>query len=308
MELSSKQIILGTAALSAGLIVVCKLLSPEGPVMSGRAKRLAEALFRNAGGNRPAAGSMHMPVVPSPELRELGAPDANGNRQTMTRRLYMQLRVLDVDLKVVSDFDKFFNDLKALLVKTPCVLYKDMNCSSAIALLSWSEYPAFFITEINRILTDPKVASKFIERKGWTMVGRTYSNGHEKDLEEYLFKKPIRNSTRDDWQWAVWYPLRREGLFYVQPPADQCKMLLHHAAIGKAFSEINAAHDIRLKSFGLDAEDNEYVVGLVGDDLHALSRVVEEMRKTRHTAEFLESLGPFFAGQKVWKSEVADKY
>lgn len=308
MEPSSKQIILGTAALSAGLIVVYKLFSTEGPVMSGRARRLAEALFRNAGGNHPTGASMHMPVVPTPELRELGAPDANGDRQTMTRRLYMQLRVLDVDLKVVSDFDKFLNELKALLVKTPCVLYKDMNSNSAIALLSWSEDPAFFITEINRILADPKVASNFNERKGWTMIGKTYSNGHEKDLEEYLFKKPIRNSTRDDWQWAVWYPLRRKGPFYVQPPADQCKMLLHHAAIGKAFSEINAAHDIRLKSFGLDAADNEYVIGLVGDDLHGLSRVVEEMRKTRHTAEFLESLGPFFAGQRVWKSEVADKF
>ena len=302
-----KQIIAATAVASIGILAVSTLLSKEGPVMSGRARRLAEALFRNAGG-RPGhpSGAMHMPTVPSPELREVGAVDASGNRQYSKRRLYMQLRVLDVDLKAVTDMDQFIGDLKNLLTSVPSVLYRDANSNNSIGVLTWSEDPSFFALELNKILSHQKIASKFHERDGWTMFGKTYSNGHEKDLEEYLFRKPIRTSTKDEWNWAIWYPLRRRGPFYVQPPADQCQMLLYHAAIGKAFSEVNAAHDVRLKCFGIDGQDNEYIVGIIGDDLHGLSRVVEEMRKTRHTAEYLESLGPFFVGQKFWKSPLAD--
>jgi hypothetical protein len=303
-----KQIIAATAAASIGILAVSSLLSKEGPVMSGRARRLAEALFRNAGGRpgHPSGAAMHMPKVAPPELREVGATDSSGERQYMKRRLYMQLRVLDVDLKAIADLGKFFEELKNLLSSVPCVLYRDANANNSIGVLTWSEDPSFFAIDLNRILSDERIASKFSERSGWTMFGKTYSNGHEKDLEEYLFRKPIRTSTKDEWNWAIWYPLRRRGPFYVQPPADQCQMLLHHAAIGKAFSEVNAAHDVRLKCFGIDAQDNEYVVGIIGDDLHCLSRVVEEMRKTKHTAEYLESLGPFFVGQKMWKSPLAD--
>ena len=310
MDNQSKQILTLTAAAVVGVIavssVISKVASSDNPAMSGRAQRLAQALFTNAGGHPGSSSSMHMPVVAPPELREVGAPSTTtGERQFMTRRLYMQVRVLDVDLKLVPDMAKFVQSLQTLLANIPCVLYKDITANNAIGLATWSEDPAFFATELNSILANPTIASKFVERVGWTMFGKTYSNGHEKDLEEYLFKKPIRTTTKDEWDWAVWYPLRRKGPFYVQPPSEQCKMLLHHAAIGKAFSELHAAHDVRLKCFGMDGNDNEYVVGLMGDDLHALSRVVEEMRKTRHTAEFIERLGPFFVGQKIWKSQRA---
>jgi hypothetical protein len=38
------------------------------------------------------------------------------------------------------------------------------------------------------------------------------------------------------------------------------------------------------------------VIGLCGKDLHPLSHVVQAMRKTRQTAEFMEQMGPFFIG------------
>jgi len=302
-----REILITTAAISAGILTVSAVISKlrsRDEIVPGRFKRLAEALMRNAGGRHTAA-AVHMPKVNPPELREVGAPDSTtGERQFMTRRLYMQMRVLDIDLKSTTSIDSFLSDLKSLLTTIPSVIYMDAVSNNSIGVLTWSENPSFFVDILNPLLANSKIASKFTERTGWTMFGKSYSNGHEKDLEEFLFKKPIRNATRDDWDWAIWYPLRRKGPFYVQPPSDQCSMLLTHAAIGKAFSDLNAAHDIRLKCFGMDGKDNEYIVGLVGDDFHGLSRVVEEMRKTRHTAEFLESLGPFFVGKKIWKSNM----
>jgi chlorite dismutase len=290
-----------------GIIGVSALLSQlrkaDVDIVPGRFRRLAEALMRNAGGS--GGHKVHLPKVSPPELREVGAPDSiTGERQFMTRRLYMQLRVLDVDLSKM-ELTKFLETLKTLLSSMPSVMYMDAVSNNSVGVLIWSEDPSDFVTRLNPILSNKSLAPYFTERSGWTMFGKTYSNGHEKDLEEFLFKKPIRNATRDDWDWGIWYPLRRKGPFYIQPPEDQCSMLLTHAAIGKAFSDLNAAHDIRLKSFGMDPDDNEYIVGLVGDDFHGLSRVVEEMRKTKHTAEYLESLGPFFVGKKVWKSALA---
>ena len=302
--MKESQVLVATAAASLGLLAVSALFSPRpAEALPGRVRRLADALFARAGGEAGSGKTvLHgLPKVPIPELREVGAASLSGERQFMSKRLYMQLRVLDIDLAKI-DMDAFISKLKAKMASVPCVLYRDTVANDSLALLTWSEDPTFFATSLNGILGSKDLAPFLTERTGWTMFGKTYSNGHEKDLEEFLFKKPVRTATKEDWDWAVWYPLKRRGPFYMQPPDDQCRMLLQHAAIGKAFSDLNAAHDIRLKCFGLDAQDNEYILGLCGDDLHGLSRVVEEMRKTRHTAEFLESLGPFFVGKRLWSN------
>jgi hypothetical protein len=44
------------------------------------------------------------------------------------------------------------------------------------------------------------------------------------------------------------------------------------------------------------------VIGLIGKDLFPLSAMVQAMRKTRQTSEFLEKLGPFFIGKAVWQN------
>jgi chlorite dismutase len=69
-----------------------------------------------------------------------------------------------------------------------------------------------------------------------------------------------------------------------------------HGKIGRAYGEQDLAHDVRLACYGLDAADNEFVIGLIGKDLHPLSHVVESMRRTRQTAEFMQHMGPFFIG------------
>jgi chlorite dismutase len=75
-----------------------------------------------------------------------------------------------------------------------------------------------------------------------------------------------------------------------------------HAGIGKAYGAADLAHDIRLACHGLDANDNEFVIGLIGRDLHPLSHVVQAMRRTRQTAEFIVQMGPFFVGHALWRS------
>ena len=105
------------------------------------------------------------------------------------------------------------------------------------------------------------------------------------------------------WPWAVWYPLRRRGSFAKLPAEDQRAILMEHGTIGRAFGEADLGHDIRLACYGLDPADNDFVIGLVGKDLHPLSVLVQTMRKTRQTSEFIERLGPFFVGRAVWRSE-----
>lgn len=62
------------------------------------------------------------------------------------------------------------------------------------------------------------------------------------------------------------------------------------------------AQDIRLTSNGLDVNDNDFVVGLVGPDLYPLFHLVQSMRKTIQTSEHIEKLGPFFIGRACWQS------
>jgi chlorite dismutase len=78
--------------------------------------------------------------------------------------------------------------------------------------------------------------------------------------------------------------------------------LREHATIGRAYGEQDLAHDVRLACHGLDARDNEFVIGLVGKALHPLSHIVQTMRKTRQTSEFINQMGPFFVGRVAWRS------
>ena len=39
------------------------------------------------------------------------------------------------------------------------------------------------------------------------------------------------------------------------------------------------------------------MIGLVGHTLHPLSHLVQAMRKTRQTSEFIAHMGPFFVGR-----------
>ena len=107
---------------------------------------------------------------------------------------------------------------------------------------------------------------------------------------------PVKNVLAEDTPWHVWYPLRRSGAFARLDPQEVSGMMREHGAIGHAYGQLELAHDVRLACHGLDAKDNEFVIGLVGKELHPLSHLVQSMRKTRQTSEFIVQMGPFFVG------------
>ena len=79
-------------------------------------------------------------------------------------------------------------------------------------------------------------------------------------------------------------------------------MVKGHAVLGHAYGDTDLAHDIRLACHGLDPHDNDFVIGLVGRDLHPLSHLVQTMRKTVQTSQYIQTLGPFFVGHALWQS------
>ena len=182
------------------------------------------------------------------------------------------------------------------------VLYEDVNDPRGIALLIVGQDPAVFLDRGRPLLNAPPFAS-LIQKPEYTMLGRTYAIGYEPDLKETLLDRPQRTVLNPAWNWAVWYPLRRSGRF-AQLPADEQRVILsEHGAIGMSFGAADYAHDIRLACHGLDKDDNDFVVGLIGRELYPLSKIVQEMRKTQQTALYLERLGPFFVGRVVWQSK-----
>ena len=138
------------------------------------------------------------------------------------------------------------------------------------------------------------------------MLGRTYSIGYEPDLEDTLFEKPRYKILNPEFSWAVWYPLQRSKDFYVLPEAKQRQILAEHGSIGKRYGFAGLAADIRLACHGLDKHDNDFIIGLLGPNLFPLSAVVQEMRKTEQTSQYLDSLGPFFVGKVAWQSPKTD--
>ena len=78
-------------------------------------------------------------------------------------------------------------------------------------------------------------------------------------------------------------------------------MLMEHGGIGHAFGKAGYATDVRLAGHGLNMEDNDFIIGLLGKELFPLSALVQRMRQTRQTSEFIENMGPFFVGRAVWQ-------
>ena len=125
------------------------------------------------------------------------------------------------------------------------------------------------------------------------MFGRTYLVGYEQDLEATLLTRPRRRVLDPEWPWAIWYPLRRVKTFETLPEQEQRIVLMEHAGIGMSFGKAGYAHDIRLACHGLDKNDNDFVIGVLGRELYPLSALIQAMRKTKQTSQYLESLGRF---------------
>jgi len=217
---------------------------------------------------------------------------------TSDRRLFMQLLVYAgcTDAKPLTAALES-HDVEA-------VLYADLGDPTGVGLLSFSEDPAFFVTSLRDLLS-AEPFSALTSRPEMTMFGRTYASGFEPGLEDWLLQRPRRTVLNPAWPWAIWYPLRRVGAFARLDPKEQSAILREHATIGRAYGDADLAHDIRLACHGLDTHDNDFVIGLVGRELHPLSHLVQAMRKTAQTSEYIQGLGPFFIGHATWRSKPA---
>jgi len=224
------------------------------------------------------------------DVRERGA-----NQQSVDRRLFMQLQVLGG----CSDSKPLVRALEASRVEA--VLYQDLNDPRGVAVLGMSEDPAFFVGPFRELLNAGPFGELMLKPE-LTMVGRTYASGFEADLEEWLLRRPRRTALNPEWPWAIWYPLRRTGGFARLPAQEQGTIIREHSVLGRAYGEADLAHDVRLACHGLDAHDNDFVIGLVGHALHPLSHLVQAMRKTVQTSQYLQTLGPFFVGHVLWQS------
>ncbi|MGQ0732301.1 MAG: chlorite dismutase family protein [Acidobacteriota bacterium] len=181
------------------------------------------------------------------------------------------------------------------------VLYEDVSDPFGVGLVTFSEDLGYFVQDVRQFLRRAPFAD-LVAKPEYTMLGRTYALGYESDLLEVLIRRPVRHLLNPQLAWAIWYPLRRAGSFEQLSPKEQNAILMEHGGVGRAYGKAGYAHDVRLACHGLDKNDNDFVIGLLGPELHALSSIVQRMRRTRQTSLHLERLGPFFVGRVLWQS------
>lgn len=242
---------------------------------------------------RPA--STHTPAADAPlDLRERGGMK-EGQPQLSDRRLFVSLNAWTGcrDSK----------PLAAALAQTglDCVVYEELSDPLGVAVLAMTESPAKLLDALRPALASAPFAA-LSPKPEFSMLGRTYSLGYEPQLEDWLLQRPRRVALDPASPWAVWYPLRRSGAFSRLPRAEQMEILKEHGIIGRRFGDAGHAQDIRLACHGLDKNDNDFVIGLVGKELSPLSQLVEAMRPTVQTSQYLTNLGPFFVGRAAWRS------
>jgi hypothetical protein len=224
------------------------------------------------------------------DIREHGA-----RQQISDRRLFMQLHVFTGCL----DTKPLVHELEAS--RQEAVLYRDVNDPRGVGVLTLTEDPVRLVQGLRELLNaEPFTGLGY--RAEFTMLGRTYASGFEIDLEDWLLRRPRRTVMNPAWPWGIWYPLRRVGAFARLSPQEQGAIIREHSALGRAYGEADLAHDVRLACHGLDVHDNDFVIGLVGRDLHPLSHLVQAMRKTVQTSQYIHTLGPFFVGHALWQS------
>lgn len=229
-----------------------------------------------------------------PDLSEKGGLKG-GAPQRSDERLFMQL----------TAFGGCRNTAAAVAylaaANLPAVLYEDLNDPLGLAVLTLSKSPDHFIEKVRPLVSEGPFSSLELKPQ-YAMFGRTYSLGYEPDLVDTLIHRPTRTVLNAKWPWAIWYPMRRSGRFAQLPVEEQRGILAEHGAVGMTFGAADYVHDVRLACHGLDRDDNDFIIGLIGKDLFPLSAVVQAMRKTQQTSLYLERLGPFFVGRVVWQS------
>ncbi len=248
----------------------------------------------HAGG--PRGGAAELPEV---DVADRGAA-IDGVPQRLDRRIFMQLLVFSAApggdaARAIVELGEAFE-----AAGVDGVLYEDVNDPRGVGVLTWSDDPAHFVETVRPILA---ARDDLDLRPEFTMLGRSYTIGYEQDLEYYLLRRSVEMATKPDCKWAIWYPLRRSGEFSKLSARERGPILSEHGKIGRAYGEKGLGSDIRLACHGLDANDNEFVIALLGARLHPLSHLVQRMRSTTQTSTYITQMGPFFVGHVAWRRD-----
>jgi chlorite dismutase len=232
---------------------------------------------------------------PALDLREKGK-GKEGETIYLDRRLFMQLLVYG-DCRNIGP-------VVAALEQAGVrgALYADLNDPQGVGLLIVSESANYFVSDLRPLLNQSPFTT-LTPKPEYTMFGRTYAIGYETDLERAVIERPRERVLDPAQPWVIWYPLRRRGEFETLPDKEQRLILMEHGGIGHTFGKAGYASDIRLACFGLDKNDNDFVIGVLGKELYPLSAVIQTMRKTKQTSQYIEKLGPFFVGKVIWQSK-----
>lgn len=250
----------------------------------------------------PAAPTGEPKGLPPIDVNEYGGK-RDGVRQQSNRRLFMQLMVFDVPTG--GDADTAARQLGAALRDRaiPGVVYADTMDPRGVGLLTWSEDPALFATKVRTLFNEPFEPMNQLRhvsvRREFGMLGRTYSTGHEPDLADTLMHRPIRQVLNESHTWARLVPAApHRGVCQARParavgdpprarrardglrrdrPRPRCSACVPRPRRGR--------QRVRHRS--------------VGPELHPLSHLVQAMRKTKQTSEYIAKMGPFFVGHVV---------
>ena len=242
------------------------------------------------------SGSGHESEIP--DILEHGAP-VRGQPQVLDRRLFVQLHVFTECLDTAPVIEAISNS------GLDAVVYANLNDPRGIGVLAMNEDPLVF-SESFRALLITKPFRELTPMPNFTMIGRTYAQGREPNLEDFLLHKVRRNVLNPVLKWAVWYPLRRVGAYNRLTRAEQGKIMMEHGMLGRRYGEAGYASDVRLECHGIDRDDNEFVIGLVGQKLFPLSKLIKDMRSTRQTSEFIQAMGPFFVGKTLYQTSIPE--
>ena len=242
----------------------------------------------------PGTAPAGRPPAEKPDMAEKGAPK-EGVPQTLDARLFVQFSAFGG----AGDTGPLVRALQHAGFES--ALYADINDPRGVGLVTFSQDESHFVETVRPFLLKEPFAS-LVFKGEYALFGRTYALGHEPNLEDWLIHKQRRNILNAKAPWAVWYPVRRKGGFAALTPDEQKTILREHGMIGHSWGEAGLASDVRLACHGLDKNDHDFVIGLVGPRLHPLSALVERMRKTVQTSTWIEHMGPFFVGKALWQS------
>ena len=235
-----------------------------------------------------------------PDLLEHGGRDpVRGGQQTLAQRLFLQFQVFTG----CQDVAPLVEAVRESALEA--VVYVNLNDPRGVGVLLLTENPDVLASAGRALFLRPEFTG-LEPLPDFTMLGRTYASGHEPDLEDYLLRKARRNALNPAHVWAIWYPLRRLGAFNRLDRREQGQIMGEHSMIGRGYGEAGHAADIRLECHGLDRDDNEFVLGIVGPALYPLSKLIKDMRSTRQTSEFMHEMGPFFIGRVVYQAPCSD--